>query len=98
MILLIGNKCRVNSNLAPDFARLQTAGDVMNKKDKQPGLSALSMATTLGFTLVGNIAVGIFLGRLLDNWLGCAPWASVAGIVLGMIAGLWAIYKKAVKW
>ncbi|SHI51104.1 AtpZ/AtpI family protein [Propionispora hippei] len=70
----------------------------MNKKDKQPGFSALGIATTLSFTLVANIAVGIFLGRLLDNWLDCAPWASVAGIVLGMVSGLWAIYKKAVKY
>lgn len=70
----------------------------MDKKDKQPGFSALGIATALGFTLVANIAVGLFLGRLLDSWLGWTPWASVLGIVLGMVSGLWAMYKKAVKW
>lgn len=66
----------------------------MQDKNKWAVLSALSLAGNIGFILAGNVVVALFLGRLLDNWLGTAPWISVAGIILGMISGLWITYKR----
>ncbi|WP_094603945.1 hypothetical protein SPSIL_043700 [Sporomusa silvacetica DSM 10669] len=59
--------------------------------------SALSVAMNIGLTTVATVAVGLFLGRWADNYCGVFPWFTVSGIVLGMLAGLWATYKKIVK-
>ncbi|WP_425058651.1 hypothetical protein SCACP_33080 [Sporomusa carbonis] len=59
--------------------------------------SAFGLAGSIGLNMVANIAVGLFLGRWADSRLDSSPWATVAGIVLGMVAGLWATYKKIVK-
>ena len=66
----------------------------MRKDDKQQMFSALSMVGTIGLNMVATVAVGLFGGRAVDNWLGTSPWATVTGIVLGMVAGLWATYKR----
>jgi ATP synthase protein I len=56
-------------------------------------LNALSRVSTLGVTLVSSIAVGMFFGHLLDNWLDSSPWGIIAGILLGIIAGFYGILK-----
>ncbi len=66
----------------------------MRKDDKQQMLSALSMVGAIGLNMVATVAVGLFGGRAVDHWLGTSPWATVTGIVLGMVAGLWATYKR----
>lgn len=66
----------------------------MKNEDKRPLFAAIGMVSTIGLNMVATVAVGLFLGRAVDNWLQSSPWATVAGIVLGMIAGLWATYKK----
>ena len=59
--------------------------------------SALGVAGNIGLTTVATVAVGLFLGRWADNYCGIFPWFTVSGIVLGMLAGLWATYKKIIK-
>ena len=56
-------------------------------------LQALSLVSTLGLTVVSTIAVGIFLGRLVDVWLDSSPWGTIAGIILGILSGLYGIFK-----
>ncbi|MBU2698928.1 ATP synthase protein I [Sporomusaceae bacterium BoRhaA] len=56
-------------------------------------LNAISRVSTLGVTLVSSIAVGMFLGHLLDNWLNSSPWGIIAGILLGIVAGFYGILK-----
>lgn len=58
---------------------------------------ALSMAGTIGLNMAATVAVGLFLGRLVDNYFGVTPWFTVLGIVVGMLAGLWSTYKKIVN-
>lgn len=65
---------------------------------KQDGVwSAVSLAGTIGLHMVATVAVGLLLGRWADEYLSTSPWCTVAGIVLGMVAGLWSTYKKIVK-
>lgn len=66
----------------------------MKKQDKQQLLDAFSLVGTIGISMVACVAVGLFGGRAIDNWLDTSPWATVAGIALGMISGLWATYKR----
>jgi ATP synthase protein I len=65
-------------------------------KDKKEMLSGISTAATIGFYMVSSVAVGVYLGHLADGYCGSQPWGTVVGIILGMIAGMWSIYKKVV--
>ena len=56
-------------------------------------LNALSLVSTLGVTLVSSIAVGMFLGHLLDNWLDSSPWGMIIGLLLGIVAGFYSMLK-----
>ncbi len=65
---------------------------------KEDGVwSAFSIAGTIGLNMAATVAVGLFIGRFADNYLGSAPWLTIVGIVLGMLAGLWSTYKKIVS-
>ena len=56
-------------------------------------MDALKIASTTGLTVVSSIAVGIFLGSLADHWLDSSPWGTVVGIILGIIAGFYGVFK-----
>ncbi|WP_378951080.1 AtpZ/AtpI family protein [Pelosinus sp. sgz500959] len=64
------------------------------QKDYKELFDGLQTATTVGFYMVSSIIAGIFLGRLIDGYFGSQPWATIGGIVLGMITGLYTTYKK----
>lgn len=65
---------------------------------KEDGVwSAFSLAGTIGLNMAATVAVGLFIGHFADNYLGSAPWFTIVGIVLGMLAGLWSTYKKIVS-
>lgn len=66
----------------------------MGNRDSRQIWTALATAGTVGFYLVAACAVGVIGGRITDTWLGIAPWGTVVGIVLGMIAGFWGVYKR----
>jgi len=64
--------------------------------DKNKVFSALGTGATIGFYLVSSVIAGIFLGRFVDGYFGIHPWGAISGIVIGMISGMWAVYKKVV--
>ena len=64
------------------------------KKEYKELLSSLQVATSVGFYLLSSVIAGIFLGRWIDGHFGSQPWATIIGIILGMIAGLYTTYKK----
>ncbi len=66
----------------------------MKPDDKRQVFAAFSLVGTIGLNMVATVAVGLFLGRWLDGWLDTSPWCTVAGIVFGMVTGLWATYKR----
>lgn len=66
----------------------------MDKKEKRQLFSAFSLVGTIGISMVASVAVGLFGGRMIDNWLGTSPWATIVGIIFGMVAGLWSTYKR----
>ena len=66
------------------------------KKEYKELFNGLQVATTVGFYLLSSVIAGIFLGRLADGHFGSQPWATIIGIILGMIAGLYTTYKKIV--
>lgn len=46
-----------------------------------------SIAFTAGFTILAGLAVGYYGGRWLDARLHTAPWLSLVGTILGIVAG-----------
>ncbi|HAD26704.1 MAG TPA: phosphoribosylaminoimidazolecarboxamide formyltransferase, partial [Alphaproteobacteria bacterium] len=49
--------------------------------------SAMGVAIRLSTDLVAAVAVGGFLGWLLDRWLGTSPWLLLLFFFLGVAAG-----------
>ncbi|MEN6412129.1 MAG: AtpZ/AtpI family protein [Veillonellales bacterium] len=66
----------------------------MAKDDKRQLFEAFSLVGIIGLNMVASVVVGLFIGRLIDNWLDGGFGATIAGIVLGMFAGLWSAYKR----
>ncbi|MPM69097.1 hypothetical protein SDC9_116041 [bioreactor metagenome] len=66
----------------------------MRNNDAGQMLKAFSHVGAIGLTIAATIAVGLFGGRWLDSFFNTTPYATVAGIVLGMLAGLWSAYKR----
>lgn len=66
----------------------------MRKENGRQLIDALGMVTSLGLSMAAAVAVGLLAGRWLDGVLDSSPWATVAGIILGMAAGLWSVYKR----
>lgn len=67
----------------------------MKQEDKRQLLEALGTVGNVGIGMVAAAAVGLIGGRLIDNWLDSGPWATVIGVFLGLISGLWSAYKRA---
>ena len=70
--------------------------------DEQPPRKATSLAdtvrtlgplTSVGFSFVLAIAMGVGLGLLLDRWLGTSPWCFLIFFVIGVVAGILNVYR-----
>jgi ATP synthase protein I len=66
----------------------------MRDDDKRQLFHAVTLAGSIGLNIVATIVVGLLLGRLVDQWLDIQPWASIVGIIFGMVTGLWVTYKR----
>jgi len=58
---------------------------------------ALAVLAQIGVTIIACIAVGIFLGRFLDNLLGTTPWLLIVFTFLGIAAAFKSIFDFAKK-
>ncbi|HQO05825.1 MAG TPA: AtpZ/AtpI family protein [Fervidobacterium sp.] len=52
-------------------------------------LSKLNIISSLGFAIVGNVLVGLVIGKLLDNIFGTGKVFLITFIILGLISGLY---------
>jgi len=72
----------------------------MSRDDNGQGkefMRALSVLSQIGITIVVCVAVGIFLGLLLDRLLGTSPWLLIVLTLLGIIAAFKSIFDFARK-
>jgi F0F1-type ATP synthase assembly protein I len=58
------------------------------------GMKAFGRYGSLGFELLGSIAVGYYLGTYLDKKAG-THWIAFVGFLLGCYAGFRALFKAA---
>ncbi|MFN2389032.1 MAG: hypothetical protein ABR575_05430 [Actinomycetota bacterium] len=59
------------------------------------GMSQASYGLSAAFGFVGVVVGFWFAGRLIDDWLGIAPWAQVVGAVAGWVLGVFVVYYAA---
>ncbi|MFA7237625.1 MAG: AtpZ/AtpI family protein [Phycisphaeraceae bacterium] len=46
-----------------------------------------------GMELAGVILVLAWLGYWFDQWANCSPWGMLAGAMLGLIGGLYNLFR-----
>lgn len=66
-------------------------------KSLQGTVTSADSAAMASYSLIGAIVLLGGLGYGLDRWLGTTPWLLVAGLLLGLIVGFYAL-AKAVFW
>ena len=62
-------------------------------KPRRPDMRRLAELSSIALILPSSIAVGLFLGYLLDRWLGTAPWLLLIFTVLGIVSGLLSLFR-----
>jgi len=68
-----------------------------NKPQQNEFVRAMSFFLQIGVTILACLAVGIFLGWLLDRWLGTAPWLLMVCSFMGVGAAFKSIFDFAKK-
>ncbi|MCL2820096.1 MAG: AtpZ/AtpI family protein [Oscillospiraceae bacterium] len=69
-----------------------------NKKQRQNEFAkAMSHFIQISVSIIACLAVGIFLGWLLDRWLGTSPWFLMIFSFLGVAAAFKSIFDFAKK-
>jgi len=70
-------------------------------RDRKPQqnefMLAFSYLLQIGISIIACLAVGIFLGWLLDRWLGTTPWLLLVFTLLGIGAAFKSIFDFAKK-
>lgn len=73
----------------PDRAPPELPDEVFQEPEKQPLLPAGAVDfLTLGLTWAVLLAGGVFLGYLVDGWLGTSPAFVLVGLALGIAVGV----------
>jgi len=67
----------------------------LSKKELREIYKALALITTMGISVVVSVGLGIFIGWLLDRWLGTTPWLILVFTLLGVAAAIKSMYSMA---
>jgi len=51
----------------------------------------MAVTTMIGAEMAITVTLGFYGGSFLDSYFGTDPWLMVAGILLGVAAGIWGI-------
>lgn len=65
-----------------------TGRNALDEKESEARGRAMGIALRIATDLVAGVAVGGFLGWVLDSWLGTAPILLIVFLLLGIAAGL----------
>jgi ATP synthase protein I len=67
-----------------------------NDDQKRPdlsGWSSLALLGQVGLTIVLSMLLGIGIGLFIDRQLNSAPVATLIGLLLGLAAGVYGVYR-----
>ena len=69
-----------------------------NKKQQRKEIAlAYSMFSQIGINIIVCVAIGLVLGRFLDNLLGTSPWLLIIFLFLGIAAAFKSLIDIAKK-
>lgn len=63
------------------------------KKNPYKVAKAFAIGSTLGVQFAASVFLGFWGGRFLDRRLDSEPWLMVVGVLLGIAAGTFGIYR-----
>ncbi|MCL2215482.1 MAG: AtpZ/AtpI family protein [Defluviitaleaceae bacterium] len=66
-------------------------------EEKRTIARAMALMSQIAFSAIACVFAGVFLGRLLDNWLGTTPWLLIIFIFLGCVSAFKVIIDVAKK-
>jgi len=66
-------------------------------EEKKSLLKTLGMVSTMGIAFAVAIAMGVYIGLKLDDWLGTKPWFFFIFLFFGIAAGFRNIFILAGK-
>ena len=69
----------------------------MSDGPRRPDIRRLAELSSIAMILPASIAVGLFMGYLLDRWLGTEPWLLLILTVLGIVSGLLSLFRALKK-
>jgi ATP synthase protein I len=64
-----------------------------NKQPWRAETRRIAAMSSLGLMLPSSIAVGLFIGYLLDKALGTRPWMLILFFFLGMVSGIFNLLR-----
>jgi len=67
------------------------------RKSLADSVRTIGALSTVGFSFVLAIVLGVWAGWLLDKWLGTSPWMFFLFFILGLAAGVLNVYRTAGK-
>ena len=76
---------RLNRSLTEHNEREEAEQKRLTRSGNASGFAA---AMKMSSELIAGVGVGTLIGWLLDKWLGTAPWAMAAFLLLGFAAGV----------
>lgn len=60
--------------------------------NKNPWVETLKFLG-IGWYIAISIVLGVVAGLFLDRWLGSSPWFTVGGLLFGIAAAIWGVYR-----
>lgn len=63
----------------------------MSENGKGNPLRAVAIASSISVEIAAGTIIGYYSGRWLDSKLGTDPWLMIAGLLVGLAAGMWGI-------
>ena len=79
---------RLQKKLGDNDERNGAANKGPSKEENAARRKAMGIAFRIATDMIAGVAVGGFLGWLLDSWLGTAPILLIVFLLLGIAAGL----------
>ena len=74
-----------------DLTLIPVAPVAVPKRPMQQYLRYSAVGIEMGLSVVA----GLFIGKVLDDYLGTQPWLTLVFLILGCVAGFRAIYRTA---
>jgi ATP synthase protein I len=56
-------------------------------EERKKLIKSLGILSSIGISVILAIAIGVYIGLKLDQWLGTAPWFFFIFLIIGIVAG-----------